>query len=177
MPYDQHDIVILRTEEGGRVYAIVEVRTSFAGVEYIAVKLDKGPFLNRYRLSEDHIAAKIGVLDPKALDSDSDLFKVSPPENWMAGRYYACDMAAHSPLEADRRRWARLAACQPGDTIYLRHVSRRNVRLLPHRFLEVLPAGQKYVFTAVNPNGTVYRFPLDAVHVTVDSPLKSEVPQ
>src|SRR5437868_4483216 len=61
MSFELHDIVMLRVDLGARVYAIVEVKPFFAGTEYIAVKLDKGPFVKRYRLRDDDIGAKIGT--------------------------------------------------------------------------------------------------------------------
>lgn len=170
MPYELHDIVMLRIDLGGKVYAIVEVKPFFAGTEYIAVKLDKGPFVKRYKLRDDDIAAKIGTLDPGALERDSPAFKISPPDNWQLGQGFARYMAERSPLELDRQRWAFLAACQPGDSIFLRHETSRGSRLEPHRFLEVLPEGQKYHFCAINLNGTVYRFPLDAIPLGMQRP-------
>ena len=164
MPYALHDIVLLRREHGSKVYAIVELPSGPGEDRYVAVKLDKGPFVKRYWVHEEEIAAKIGVLDPKALELGAEVFKLSPPENWRLGQAFARHMAEQSLLESDRQAWAFLARCQPGDFITIRQHTRHGIQLVPHRFLEVLPEGQKYVFRAINPNGTIYRFPLDALH-------------
>jgi hypothetical protein len=166
MPYQPFDIVMLRPEFGTRVYAIVEPASPRPETGYVAVRLEKGPLAQRYRLAEAQIWAKIGTLDPAALKLDPASVERPPPPDWRLGQHFARFQAQHAPTELERRRWAVLADLQPGDPIAIQRYTRRGVRIEPHRFREVLPAGQKYHFSAINANGTVYRWTLESVHLS-----------
>jgi hypothetical protein len=162
MPYQPFDIVMLRPELGAKIYAIAEVDPE-RPEHYIAVRLDRGPLIKRYRLRDDEIWARIGTLEPHALQLDPASVERLPPPDWRLGQHYARYMAEQAPTELERRRWALLASLKPGDYVPLQRRTARGVRIEAHRFQEVLPAGQKYRFTAVNANGTVYRWPLEAL--------------
>ena len=93
-------------------------------------------------------------------------------------------MAQQAPTELDRRRWALLASLQPGDAVAIRRTTRRGSHIEQHRFLEVLPTGQKYHFTAANLNGTVYKWTLESLHLDTSTeqgldsgPAEAEPPE
>lgn len=165
MPYQLFDIVKLRPEHGAKVYAIVAVEPLHPTHAYVAVKLDKGPLTKRYRLSDDEILAKIGTLDAAALQLEASHFDHPASENWQLGQHFARYMAQRAPLELDRRRWALLARLEPGAAVTIQRRTRQGVRLEQHRFVEVLPSGQKYHFAAINPNGTVYKWTLESLQL------------
>lgn len=174
MPFQPLDIVMLRPELGAKIFAILEIKPSRLAVEYLAVKLDKGPLTRRYRLREDQILVKIGTLDAQALQVAGATFAFPQPENWQEGQYFARFMSQHVPLEMDRRRWAFLAQLKPGECVPILQYSRSGTRVEHHRFLEVLPTGQKYHFTAVNANGTVYRWTLDSLYLPREGNQESQ---
>jgi hypothetical protein len=165
MNYQPFDIVMLRQECGARIYAIVELAPNDRARPYVAVKLDRGPMKQRYLLADDEILAKIGRLDAEAVKLDPGKVEVAPSLDWHIGQSFARYMAERALTELDRRRWAVLARLQPGDPVVLRRFTRRGEFIEQHRFQEVLPSGQRYHFTAMNANGTVYRWTLDSLQM------------
>src|SRR5579885_3199372 len=89
MPYQRFDIVMLRPEFGAKVYAIVDLLTTRPESPYLAIRLDRGPLTRRYRLGEDHILARIGTLDPKALELNPAAVEMAPSTGWQLGQHYA----------------------------------------------------------------------------------------
>ena len=163
MKYQLFDIVMMRPEFGAKVYAIVEVDEHRPSNPYLGVRLDRGPFIRRYYLGEHDILARIGTLDAEALQLNLAQVESPPPANWQLGQQFASFMAQHATTELDRQRWALLAKLKPGDPIMLGRGTARSRRIEQHRFQEVLPRGQKYHFTAINPNGMIYRWTLGAI--------------
>jgi hypothetical protein len=173
MRYQLYDIVMARQELGAKVYALVAVEPHRADRPYVGVRLDKGPFRRRFRLGDGDILAKIGTLDPEAIKLDPTAAPVTPTGTWELGRHFAEYMAQRAPAAADRLRWAYLAGLKPGDAVAIRRGSAHGHRIETHRFVEVLPTGQKYHFAAVNPNGTVYKWTLEALHLGAGGGLQS----
>jgi hypothetical protein len=156
---------MVRLESGARIFAIVEVVPDRHLRPYVGVRLDRGPLTRRYRLGEDEILAKIGTLDAEALKLDPAQVARVPSRDWQLGQYFAQYMAERASADLDRRRWRLLASLQPGDPVVLRRFTRRGEHIEQHCFQAVLPTGQKYHFTAVNPNGTVYKWTLESLHL------------
>ena len=97
MQYQAFDIVMLQPTQGSKIYAIVAVEPLRPQNAYVAVRLDKGPLLKRYRLGDDHILAKIGTLDPEALKLNPGAFVAPPSENAEIGQHCARFMAQQAP--------------------------------------------------------------------------------
>jgi hypothetical protein len=165
MPFQPFDIVVLRPEFEAQVFAIVGIEPQRPKYPYAAVRMDKGPFTPQYHLGDQEILAKIGTLDPEALKLDMSAHSTPNPENWEVGRHFPQYMADGTLDTVERRRWALLASLKPGDPIFLRRYSARGHRVEQHRFVEVLPSGQKYNFAAINANGKVYRWTLASVEI------------
>jgi hypothetical protein len=165
MTYQLFDIVMLRQEQGARIYAIVELAPNNPTRPYVGARLDRGPLTGKYLLAEDEILTKIGTLNPEAIKLDPGKVQTAPTLDWHIGQSFARHMAECAITELDRQRWAFLARLQPGDPLVLRRFTRRGEYLERHRFQEVLPNGQRYHFTALNANGTVYKWTLESLHL------------
>jgi hypothetical protein len=170
MKYQLFDIVMLRLECGSGIFAIVALAQPPSQRPYVAVKLDRGPLVRQYELADDEILGKIGTLDPEALKLDPATVETTPSADWHLGQSFARYMAERAFTAEDRQRWALLARLQPGAAIALRRFTRRGERIECHRFQQVLPGGQKYHFTAVNANGTVYRWTLESLLLESNAP-------
>lgn len=175
MPFQPFDIVMLRAEAGNGVYAILRPDPLSADESYVMVKLDKGPFVKTYRIRAASVLARIGTLDPEALKLNPAQ-QAAPEGDWQQGQRYARFMAQEARQPEDRLRWGVLADLKPGDPVLLHVASRRGCRPEVHRFIEVLPNGQKYVFSAVNTKGTIYRYPLSTVAVRVGPIVSAGAP-
>jgi len=165
MQYHLFDIVMLRPEFASRIFAIVELVEDRPENPYAAVRLERGPLTKRYLLNDEQILVRIGTLAPEALSLDKTQLQPAPPPDWEIGQSFAAYMANRAPTELDRRRWSLLAHLKPGDCVPIKRVTRSAVRVEHHRFREVLPSGQKYHFTALNANGTIYRWTLDSLYL------------
>lgn len=94
MPYQPFDIVMLQPKFGAKIYAIVEVAPNCTEQPYLAVRLDKGPLTRRYRLDEENILARIGTLDPVALQLNPAQIESAPSLDWETGQHFARYMGA-----------------------------------------------------------------------------------
>ena len=164
MKYQPLDIVMLRPDQSARIYAIVGLAPAEERYSYLAVRLDRGPLTKRYGLQEEHILAKIGVLDPGALQVDPAKVAMDRTVDYEIGQSYA-EFMAGAPTEWDAERSALLARLEPGQCVPIRRETAWGVQVEHHRYQNVLPSGQKYRFAAMNQDGKVYRWTLEAIYL------------
>ncbi len=157
MKYKLFDIVQLRS---GHVMVVTELKPSRPKNCYSGPDMKSGKI---YRFGDELISFKLGVLeDNHPLRTGNIKEPVVDEHAVKAGQAYAKGRAARSTGE-DKARWLTLAGLVPGDKMQIFGRKMETVT-----FKEINTGSPKYVFSAANKNGTVYKYPLNRVVRTVE---------
>lgn len=126
--------------------------------------------LKRYHLADANLGSKIGTATESFLSGDGQNQAPAGAEKFERGKKHAEQMVMLN-VGLRKERWQMLANAKVGDQLRLNWQGRIELVTFQH----VLEQGQKYVFTAANFRGKVYKWPLEVLIVTRPKRAEAEI--